>query len=64
MATLLSKLLWRDTRVMSPSTINLINVGRFSDLDAEEVERCVEKYYTAINKAAKFFAKADVKEQR
>ena len=33
------------------------------DLDAEDAERSVEKYFTAINKAAKFFAKAELKEQ-
>ena len=34
------------------------------DLDAEDAERLVDKYYTAINKAAKFFSKAELKEQR
>ena len=39
-------------------------LGRFVDLDAEDAERLVDKYYTAINKAAKFFSKAELKEQR
>lgn len=37
--------------------------SRFIDLDAEEVERNVDKYNIAINKAAKFFQKADMAEQ-
>ena len=37
--------------------------GQFVDLDAEECERSVEKYYAAINKAAKFFVKAEMAEQ-
>ena len=38
--------------------------GRFLDLDAEEAEVLVDKYFTAINKAAKFFSKAELKAQR
>jgi hypothetical protein len=38
-------------------------IGRFIDLNAEEAERSVEKYFTAINKAAKFFNKLELKEQ-
>lgn len=37
--------------------------GRFIDLNAEEVERNVDKYNVAITKAAKFFLKADMKQQ-
>lgn len=37
--------------------------GRFVDLNAEEVEKNVDKYNVAITKAAKFFAKADMKHQ-
>lgn len=40
-----------------------MNIGRFIDLNAEEAERSVEKYFTAINKAAKFFNKLELKEQ-
>ena len=36
---------------------------RFVDLDAEDVEKCTEKYFSAITKACKWFAKADLKEQ-
>lgn len=37
--------------------------GKFVDLDAEEVERSVERFNVTINKAAKFFQKADMGEQ-
>ena len=37
--------------------------GRFIDLNAEEVERNVDKYNVAITKAAKYFVKADMKHQ-
>jgi len=37
--------------------------GRFVDLDAELVERLVEKYSLTINKAAKYFAKAGMEHQ-
>ena len=39
------------------------NTGQFVDLDAEECERSVEKYFSAITKAAKFFNKMEMKEQ-
>jgi dynein heavy chain len=37
--------------------------GRFTDLNADEVEKNVDKYNIAITKAAKFFTKADMKIQ-
>jgi dynein heavy chain len=37
--------------------------GRFVDLNADEVEKNLEKYNIAINKAAKFFQKADLRQQ-
>jgi dynein heavy chain len=37
--------------------------GRFVDLDAELVERLVEKFAITINKAAKYFAKAGLEHQ-
>ena len=37
--------------------------GQFVDLDAEDCERCVEKYFAAITKASKFFVKMEMKEQ-
>lgn len=37
--------------------------GRFIDLNADEVEKNVDKYNVAITKAAKFFTKADMKIQ-
>ena len=37
--------------------------GKFVDLDPELVEKNVEKYAVAVTKAAKFFTKADMKEQ-
>jgi dynein heavy chain len=37
--------------------------GRFIDLNPDEVEREVEKYFVSINKAAKYFTRVDLKEQ-
>eukprot|EP01041_Mallomonas_annulata_P000832 gene832-1621_t len=37
--------------------------GRFLDLDADEVEKKVDKFYSAINKAHKYFSKQDMEEQ-
>jgi dynein heavy chain len=37
--------------------------GKFVDLDADEVERLVDKYNIAITKALKFFTKADLEAQ-
>jgi len=37
--------------------------GRFVDLDAEEIEKSVEKFHVTISKANKFFSKADMKLQ-
>lgn len=37
--------------------------GRFVDLNAEDIEKNVEKFTIAINKASKFFTKLDMKTQ-
>ena len=37
--------------------------GKFVDLNADEVEKNVDKYNIAINKAAKYFHKADMRQQ-
>ena len=37
--------------------------GLFVDLNSEEVEKCVDKYFMTVTKANKFFVKAEMKEQ-
>ena len=49
---------------ISKNLLNEFFQGRFLDLDAEEAEVLVDKYFSAINKAAKFFSKAELKAQR
>lgn len=46
--------------------VNLFDVwmkGRFVDLDAEDVEKKVDKYFNAITKASKYFVKMELHEQ-
>ena len=54
--------LWQTTKDWLEISEGWMN-GRFVDLDAELVERLVEKYSLTINKAAKYFAKAGLEHQ-
>jgi dynein heavy chain len=54
--------LWSTAKDWSECSKRWMN-SRFIDIDYEEVEKSVDRFNVAINKAAKFFAKADMAEQ-
>lgn len=54
--------LWQTTKDWTEKS-QIWNSGRFVDLVAEEVEQAMDKFNIAINKAAKYFAKADMQKQ-
>jgi dynein heavy chain len=54
--------LWTTARDWQECSKRWMN-SRFIDIDYEEVERNVDRFNVAINKAAKFFAKADMADQ-
>lgn len=54
--------LWQTTKEWTELSRQWMD-GKFMDLNAEEVERLVDKYFVTINKAVKFFQKSDMVEQ-
>jgi dynein heavy chain len=54
--------LWQTSKEWLEISERWLN-GRFVDLDAETVERLVDKFSVTINKAAKYFTKANLEHQ-
>jgi dynein heavy chain len=54
--------LWQTAKEWTDS-ISKWKTGRFVELDSEEVEKSVDKFYTSVQKASKFFIKAEMKAQ-